>query len=399
MDKPKRKVLVITNIFPNNVEPHSGAFNLYQFSALAEVIDLKVVAPVPWLLGTKIYATFKGFGRVGRVKFEENLSGLKVFHPKFYNIWAMQFLSGIIFFLSVFNTIRRISASFKFNLIIATWAYPDAFASLFIAKIFRVPFIVKVHGSDILCVKNPLIVQMIKYMLKRADRIICVSQDLKSKIGTMGITDMSKVYVLYNGTDLNEFKPIEKEEVRTKVNLPCKKQIITYIGTLKTSKGVYILLDAFLNLVHSVKNKNFHLIFLGEGPEKEKLRNKVKSYNLESAIDFLGVKPHKEVPLFINASDVIILPSFSEGVPNAILESLACGVPVVATRVGGIPEIVNSDEVGILVPPADAMLLTSALTSFFEKGWNRMKIRNHAKKFSWDNNIQIFSHIIESIIN
>lgn len=388
-----KKILLITNIFPNNILPHSGTFNVKQTILLSKSFEIRVIAPVPWLLGTRIFSSCRGFGRVGKVEKEEMREGLKVYHPKIYNIPKLYTLSGIIYFLCVLRTVYRIRLYFNFEAIFATWAYPDSYVALLIAKIFRVPLIVKVHGSDINQLKNRLVKRMVKYTLRNAHSVVCVSEDLKNKLIGMNINP-EKIKVIYNGVDFNIFRPMDKYFARKKLSLPIDKKIVVYIGNLKALKGLQYLLRALSVLKAEEASPDSQLFIVGEGPYKKELENEVERYKLNGQVTFVGVKGHGEIPLWINSSDVVTLPSLSEGMPNVVLESLACGRPVVATNVGGIPEVLNDEKVGIVVPPKHEYLLAEALDNVLKGQWDENHIVQHVARFTWESNAADLEKVI-----
>lgn len=379
------KVLVITNLFPNSKEPTRGIYNKQQFLELAKLCELKVVAPLPWHYKRGI-------------QHREDISGIDTYHPRYFMIPKVgRSLYGLFFYLSLRKFVKNVQEDFKFDLIFATWAYPDGFGSFLIARALRKPIFIKVHGSDIdVHTKYWLRRKMIGYALRNSNKVVAVSSALKEKIAGMGIPK-DKIAVISNGVDSNLFKPMSQKECREKLNLPHDKKIILYIGNLKKDKGVIDLLEAYHKLDKLQKDGNI-LVFVGEGTLRNELEEKAAGLMLNGAVRFAGTRFHNEIPIWINASDVFCLPSLHEGCPNVVLEALSCGKPVVATEVGGMSEIITSQDFGILVKPNRPASLMQALTKALNKNWHYQKIREEYSKFSWMDNAAILNKVFNNSV-
>ena len=132
------------------------------------------------------------------------------------------------------------------------------------------------------------------------------------------------------------------------------------------------------------KQENTLLVILGSGPLKKILEKKVKDLALTKCVFLLGPKSHKEIPIWMNASDIFVLPSLNEGFPTVIPEAMACGKPVIGTKVGGIPEALSNPDVGVLVNPRDPEALADIILNSLRKKWQAEIITNHAKQYSSD---------------
>jgi len=278
--------------------------------------------------------------------------------------------------------VNEISKFFKFDLILATWVYPDGFGSLIAAKLLKVPIVVSGHGSDInIYSKYFLRRRIIAYTLKNCQQVIAVSNALKEKMISIG-TPEERIQVLLNGVDAGLFKPMDRDKCRAKLGLPHDKKIVLYVGNLEHVKGVDILAQAALDFP-----QNAILIMVGSGKLKPRLK-------LTNHMKLVGVRPHDEIPLWMNAADVFCLPSRNEGCPNVLLEALACGTPVIASRTGGIPEIIHSESLGILIFPGDSVALSCAVKEALSREWDRDMLRRSVSGYSWkDNAEKLFSSI------
>ena len=374
------KVLVIASDFPNNIQFAKGIFIKQQILALSRRCQLKVVAPVPFSLPLK---AIKHWFEFSQVKQYENINGLEVFHPRrLITPKIGRSFYGLYYFLGIYPTMKRIKASFNFDTILAYFAYPDGFAAAIAAKLLKKPLIIKVLGSDInIFMKSKIRRQLTKYAFDRAQRIIAVSNELKNKIIALGIPP-EKVVVISNGVDPEMFFPMDKSKCRERLLLPADRKIILFIGNLIKSKGIHVLLEAFRQLLTVLKEKPV-LAFVGDGPERKALERNVKENNIDKYVMFKGTRLHEDIPIWINSCDVFCLPSFNEGCPNVVLEALACSKPVVATRVGAIPEMINKED-GILCEPDDPDSLRSALEKMLEKSQTQTHISMELKKITWD---------------
>jgi glycosyltransferase involved in cell wall biosynthesis len=258
--------------------------------------------------------------------------------------------------------------------ILASWAYPDAVAAVEIAKKHKAEFYLKVHGSDInMHATVPERAKQITAMANQAIGILSVSQDLANKMVAIDI-NKEKIKVIYNGVNLEKFKPYT-----TNTDSP----YIIFIGNLKHEKGVIELLNAFIQL-HS-NYSQFTLKYVGGGPMLGKLKNMVRQHQLENKVIFEGIIPHDQLPKLIGQATLLALPSYNEGVPNVVLEAMACATPVVVTNVGGIPEVVTA-ETGIIAKEITAECIAECLQQALDKSWDHIAIREHAEIFNWAKN-------------
>lgn len=385
------KILVITNLFPNNQDPTRGMYNKQQIIELSKLCELKVIAPLPWApplkFNTKWYNHYK-------IAPKETIGGFEVIHTRYFMIPKFgRSLYGFFFFLSLFRKVKEIYESFKFDLIYSPWAYPDGFGSFLIAQKIGVPIIIGILGSDLnLFTRYALRRKMISYALKGSNRVIAVSRCLKQKAIELGVPS-EKIEVITNGVDKNLFKQMDKMYCRKSLGLESDKKIILFIGHLVPVKGVDCLIDAFSCI--SKKCENSSLVIVGDGALKHEMLRKINTLGLKDRIKLISSTPHDKIPLWINSCDVLCLPSLNEGCPNVVLEALACGRPVVATNVGGIPDIIDTPDLGILVPPKNPEKLAAALETALNKHWDLKRANEKISSYSWSMNAEKLLEIIK----
>src|SRR5438094_4846056 len=183
-------------------------------------------------------------------------------------------------------------------------------------------------------------------VLKRADAVVAVSQSLKDRMVSLGCPD-EKITVIRNGIDAVKFMPQSRFGARQELELPSGRPILLSVGRLTENKGFHVLIDALSRFRN--KCPDALLVIIGEGTYQSYLKAQVRRLNLEQNVRFAGPRPHEELPKWYSAADVFCLASATEGCPNVVLESLACGCPVIATGAGGICELVTSPSFGIIV--------------------------------------------------
>ena len=391
------KVLVFTTLYPNNIWPNHGVFikeRMAQFATL-DGCEVKVVAPVPYFPPIK----FNWRWRFSQVAKYEVRDGIDVYHPRYYMMpkWGMIFY-GVLMFLSVLRAVKRLRNDFDFDLIDAHFVYPDGFAAVLLGKYFNKPVVVSARGSDInLFSTFPIIRRMLSYTLKKATRVIAVSQALKGAITNLRVP-ADKVFVVPNGVDMKKFYPLPKESARSELNLP-KKRIILSVGNLTANKGFDLLIRVFSRLVKDPSGDDLFLVIVGEGTMRRQLESLITSLRIDDKVKLVGAVPHERMHLWYNAADIFCLMSEREGLPNVLIEALACGVPAVATTVGGIPEIISSDQLGLLTGREESEI-ADAIRAGLAKTWHAGAALEHIMTFSWERSArtvqQIFQQALEA---
>jgi len=375
------KVLTLTSLFPNSEQPFLGQFIKERIRHLANLCELKVVAPVPYFPPIK-HINNKWY-KFSRIPFKEYIDGLEVYHPRYFLIpkFGMSFY-GYFFFLSIHSFMKRLRETFRYDVIDAHWAYPDAYAAVSIGQRLDVPVCVSLRGSDI---NEYLQLKIIRHhilsSLKRADKIISVSRALKKIIVRYGIPE-NKIIVVPNGVDKNAFYYIEKTKARDRLKLPLNAKVVLNIGNLVKGKRQDLLINSIAEVKKTIKELRCFII--GIGNEEKNLRKLILRLGLKRCVFLLPPIPNKELVWWYNAADVFCLTSESEGCPNVILESLSCGLPTVATAVGGIPELVSNKRLGLLVQKMNTEELSISLTCALNKSWKREVISQGPKIRTWE---------------
>lgn len=390
----RRKVaLLVTNLFPNSVEKTRGMYNWQEAMALSKVFEVKVLAPVPYV-PKFLRSNAKYFYHA--VPRREVLNSIEVCHPRYLvTPRILRSLYGQFMFWGIQECVKSISAAALPDFVIAYYVFPDGYAGVRIARKLAVPVLVKALGSEInLFTKNPARRWMTTWTLKRADRVVAVSHALKTAMTELGIRE-EKIQVVANGVDTSLFRPNDKDFSRGALGLEKDPVCFLFVGQMREVKGVHILLRAFENLPDTLRS-SVRLIMIGSGELDGYIDSRLRGASLSAIARRVGTIPHREIPLWMNACDCLILPSLMEGCPNVVIEALACRRPVICSRVGGIPEIVAERENGWLVPAGNSNALTEAIVAFVNNGVQNPM--NWSKTRSWDEVAAETAHLVEGIL-
>lgn len=373
--KKRVNVLVISGTFPSRENPPALIFVKNQIEQLSKYVNITAVITEPVFVFSR-----KGlFVRKKQNYLVNKKSNYKIYSIPFYLPSGR--LSGYVYaysqFLSVFFflLLYRIRA----EIVHGHFVYPEGLAAVLIGKLLKWRSIITAHGSDLLVwpEKSKFLKRGVQFALKHSDRIICVSQTLRRKAINLG-ADESRTIFIPNGLNFEVFRPLSMNRARERLGLPLRKKIVTYIGSMVKIKGVLNLVEAISHVLSL--DRNIIFLIIGQGKLESQLKKRVYSIGIEKNVKFVGAKKNEEIPYWINVSNLICIPSISEGFGIVVIESLACGVPVVASNVGGIREIIKDEKLGILFPPGDPVALSSAIVRALSKKWDGKKMREYVMK-------------------
>lgn len=370
-------VLTFTSLFPNSVAPNFSAFIARRMGAWAtrHAKRWAVVAPVPYFPRLPVPTPWDLYSKVSR---EEKLGMWRVLHPRYFMVPTVGTrMQGISMALFSLRDVRRLISDEKgFDLIDAHYVYPDGYAALKVAKTLGVPLVVTARGTDINLYPNlPGIRNKIRKVLREADAVIGVSHALVDRMIKLGASP-DRCHYIPNGVDLNAFHPINGSSS----GYPAQRLLA--VGNLKPEKGFPLLLEAIKILTS--EHPDLRLSIVGSGPEESRLRAKCSQLGIQDHITFLGSIPHSEMPEHYRRADAFCLSSLREGCPNVIMEALASGIPVAATKVGGVPELVRDGLNGFLAKDLSPEAIAHAITQVIERAWIPDEIRSTVEGRSWE---------------
>jgi N-acetyl-alpha-D-glucosaminyl L-malate synthase BshA len=309
----------------------------------------------------------------------------------------------VTYVISLFFTLIKIVKKYKIDIIHAHSVIPTGLIVVFVAKIMGRPSFITSHGMDINNFDAKSIYgYMISFSLNHCDKVISVSGDLAETMKSLGIKE-NKIVILRNAVDTERFKPFKNIELRYKYAIGENEILILFVGYLDTFKGIFELIDAFYEI--NKKNKNVKLMMVGTGPKKDELKKKVSKSNLEDFLIFTGKLSPFEMHKYYQAADIFVLPSFTEGLPISVLEAMACGLPIVTTNVGGIPEAIEDGLNGFIINSKDENGLREKLKILIKNKGLREKFGNksieviHNGSMNVENKINSLVKLYESYLS
>lgn len=288
------------------------------------------------------------------------------------------------FMLSLLLKTRKYTK--KCDVIHAQWALA-ALIGVFYKKLYKKPLVLTTRGADItMSLKSKLLRKILIYVLNNCDAITTICGDFKDQMVKLGIKP-DKITRISNGID-SEFKPRDKELIRKRLKLPKDKKIILFVGWLIERKGIRYLVKAISPIIK--KHKDTIFLIVGEGILKEELEKIIEKNNIKKNVFFLGSKNPNEIPYWMNAADIFILPTLSDGRPNTVIEAMACGVPTITTNVPGPSEVVENNKTGLLINSRSAKDIEKSIIKLLENSKLREKYAKAAanwiktKGWTWE---------------
>jgi len=374
------RVLTFSSLFPNAVDPAQGIFVYRRASSMAGIpgVEIETIAPVPF---APDWIKTPRWSRFAAVPGIESIGRLRVHHPRYPLLPKISMpLHGLLMFLGAQKLARRLHAQKPFDCIDAHYVYPDGFAAVLLGKLLRIPVAVWALGTDInVFPLFPTIRPLVRWTLNNADGIIAVSAALKSSMVGLGAPE-NKIQFIGNGVDTELFRMGNRLEARRALGLPEDGKIMVSVATLREAKGHQHVIAALSKI--APKYPELRLYLVGEGSYRPQIEQLVQKLSLQDRVFLAGGRNNNEIPLWFNAADVSILASSREGWPNVILESLACGTPVIGTPVGQIPEILASGDLGVITEQ-NPEALASAIETALGREWNRTKLMGFAHSRPW----------------
>lgn len=338
------RVLSLSTLYPNDQNPAFGVFVERQMQAVAKhrEIDLTVINPLgrpPFPLA--LHPRYRPLRSLAE---SEMRGGVRVLRPRFTLIPGVgaRFNAGAIV-RAVLPIARRLHAEQPFDLIDAQFFHPDGYAAVRIGAVLGLPVSIKARGADIhYWGRQRATAAQVRKAGRRAMGLLSVSQGLIEEMATLGIP-RDKITLHRTGLDADLFRPYDRRMCRDQLGLPRDRPILATVGALIPRKGQRHVIAALTSLPEAI------LLLAGQGPDEANLSELARKLGVAERVRFLGPVPHGELPILLNAADVFVLPSSSEGLANAWVEALACGTPVVTTPIPGAKELITDPDWGRLV--------------------------------------------------
>ena len=376
MTSAGRNLLVITNSFPDKDDKHvGGIFVKDQLRELSSHFDNVYV----------VFPSTLGMGHEPKEDFRDySFGNVKVFFLGYFNVpvFLKVFRGGFTYLMAraVDGLIRR--RGLKFDMIHAHFTWPSGAAAARLKEKYGVPLVVTEHTSltfkKAVASKDP---QFVGTWLA-ADAVTRVRQGDLDEIAALGVP-RDRIWYVPNGFNGSKFRPMDRAECRKRLGLPTEGRVLLSVGGLDDVKGHRYLVEAMGKVL--AEHGDVTCLIVGSGPLHASLKAQIASMGLVDRVRLVGAKPHGEMHLWMGASDMMVHPSLSEGNPTVMFESLGCGRPFIGTRVGGIPEVVTSEEVGILCAPENPGALADAILRGLSMEWDSKRISSHAQRYAWEN--------------
>ena len=380
------RILTLTTLFPNARQPDHAVFVRARMEHYIQRHrhQWTVVAPVPYYprLPFQTAARYDAFARVPA---REDDRGYPVHHPRYLLTprVGMRSYGGWIT-AGVRRLVHRLHAEAPFDLIDGHYIYPDGTAAVRLGAELGVPVVLSARGTDLnLYPDLPGIAPLIRANLAAADQTICVCAGLRHAALRLGAAG-DAVTVIGNGVDTARFRQGDQATARQALGLPTAATILLAVGHLTERKGFHLLIEALAGLRDQRSPTSPWLVIVGDGVEGPALRRLAQARGVADQVRFPGAIRNEALPAWYQAADLFALASSREGWPNVLCEAQACGLPVVATDVWGIPEIIRDDSLGVLIADRTASALQAGLATALRRAWDRDQIARTGQARTWD---------------
>ncbi len=401
MSKIEPRIVVFSSLYPNSSMPRSGLFIRERMRRVAEKTPLVVVSPQPWFPLQSVIRYFKPGYRQTTANAVEIQNGVTVYFPRFFSLpLLLRRFDGFFMAISCLMLMRRLKKEFAFNVIDAHFANPDGLAATMLGRWLSVPVTITMRGTE---VPHSLLPDKRKPMiaaLTAATHVFSVSDSLRQLAIGFGI-DASKTEVVGNGVDMARFHAIANARQQLDLSLKDEAPVLITVGGLVERKGFHRVIACLPELLEQFPD--LHYLIVGgpsaEGDWSKQLAELARELALEKHVHFLGSIDPDQLKLPLSAANVFVLSTRNEGWANVILEAMACGLPVVASDVGGNREVVPDGQLGTIVPFDDHQALTEAIRSALAKDWDRQLIIKYAKENSWDSRVEQLLRRFGQLVN
>lgn len=372
------RVLVVSTLFPNTAQPNHGIFveNRLRHTLALGGIQATVLAPIPYF--PSAHPMFGRYAVYAQAPRREMRGDVEVLHPRYLVVPKIgaRWTPALLYAALLREARRLLARGERFDLIDAHYFYPDGVAAARLARALRLPLLVTGRGSDLTQIpRDPVARDQIVWAARQASADIAVCEDLRRRLVGLGAPE-ARTLTLRNGVDLERFSPGDREAAR--VALKLRGLVLLSVGSLIPRKGHELTLRALQDWPDCT------LLIAGEGPLMGELQALAEQLGVARQVRFLGGVPHAHLPRLYRAADVSILASEREGWANVLLESMACGTPVIATAVNGAAEVVCGPDAGLLVRRRTPEALSAALLEFLRRPPSRQAVRRYAEAFGWE---------------
>ena len=396
------RVLVFSSLFPSAVAPTAGTFIRERMFRVAQRAPVVVVAPQPW---SPLDGLIRGL--LKRPDFRpmaaeyEVMDGVGVYRPRYLSVpGVLKRLDGRMMARGARKTVERLVREFRPTLIDAHFLYPTGYAASLLAAHTQLPMTVTVRGSADEWLLGTDREPMLHAAMKQAARVICVSRALLHSVVLPSGVPVDRVAVVGNGVDLAKFERLDRLAARARLGIDPDAEVLIGVGHLVDGKGFHRVIP----LLPELRKRHPKLLYLvvGGGREEAAMRPRLERLAAEvgvaDIVRFCGAQPQAELKWYYSAANAFVLATAFEGWANVFLEAMACGLPVITTRVGGNAEVVRTPDTGTLVEYWDGPAFQNALHDALQRRWDHDAIIEYACANAWDERIEQLMHELRSAV-
>lgn len=384
----KPRLLFISNLFPAQESAYNGLDNAVLLQHLLPTFDIRVICPKP------VLPPWKKPHLSAR---EEDICLQPIYVPVPYLPKIGDRWNDLLMLKALRPTFEQVTQEWPPDSILCSWLYPDACAVATLAREQGIPCDLITQGSDTHQYLNyPIRRRRILEAIQNSRQVICRSGDLARRLQQAG-AEPKKLHTVYNGIKPEIFYlQGNSSTLRQKLDLPTDVPLLLFVGNFLPVKNPLFLLKTLAEL-RATSHPDAQLIMIGDGPLRQNIEQKAKELGIQDALHLTGACTSAQVADYLNAADIFCLCSHNEGLPNVILEALACGLPVISTDVGGISEILHHYDYGSLVPanqPDSLTHYTAAIKKMLSTPSAREQIADYGKQFTWQKSAKHYQKLI-----
>lgn len=384
----KPALVVFSSLFPHAGQPIAGIFILERMARVARHLPVTFVVPTPWFPFQGLLRRFRSGFRPPAPQ-REVRDGQEILYPRFLSVPGLfKSWDGFLMALCVYPLLRRLRQEGRANIIDAHWAYPEGYAASWLGIWLKLPITITLRGKEVRLSRTRWGRRAVLKALARANKVFSVSESLRRHVIGLG-ADPHKIQVVPNGVDVERFHPVNAQVARRRLGLAEDARLLITVGGLVERKGQHRVIECLPRLLQRIPN--LHYLIVGgastEGDWGYRLKQSAYQLGVADHVRFLGVVDPDELRWPLSAADVLVLATRGEGWANVLLEAMSCGLPVVATAVGGNAEVVCDDRLGIIVPFGDEQALETALEAALTQSWGRDFIIEYARRNTWDGRV------------
>ncbi|MFM5924683.1 MAG: glycosyltransferase [Novosphingobium sp.] len=370
------RVLSLSTLYPNAHTPNFGVFVERQMQAVVKRRDVDLVMVNPLGMPPFPFSLHPRYSALADLPEEEERGGVTVLRPRFSLLPRLAGRNAAAEARAVLPLARQLHAQAPFDLIDAQFFYPDGPAAVTVARALDLPVSIKARGADIHhWGKDPATAAQVLEAGQAADGLLAVADGLAADMAALGM-DRRKITIHRTGLNADLFRPYDRRMCRDQLGLPRDKTVLATVGALIPRKGQKFAIEALIHLPDAI------LLLAGTGEDEAALKALAAQLGVAERVRFLGAVPHGELPVVLNAADVFVLPTASEGLANAWVEALACGTPVVTTPIPGAQELLTDPLAGRMVP-REAGAIAAAVQDLLREKPSPEAVQKTVAQFSW----------------